>query len=259
MKKLVILKWTKQGPNSTHHLLFFLFRKGQGPLPIFIRQEKTKREITPVYNLHSTLLLLLLLHLFTDHRKAKEPEKNQQQLWKRKQQKRLLLNRNHLGPSKLDAFDFISTKLSYLQHLQTFILKSPSVPFLPNMPPQVNNNAIEAPSVISRDLPTALPPELMNRSWHTELQAERLNQVLICAQACCVKGQSKHRCVVVSGWVWHSLQIGSCGQCLLARLSAIKIFLGISVHAKDLHFGSADALHNGVILSLQKVPSNWIW
>lgn len=72
------------------------------------------------------------------------------------------------------------------------------------------------------------------------------------------KMQSLHKCVGVSGSVVHSLHNGSCGQFLFSKLFAVRIFLWRSVHAKNLHFGSALAFQIGIIPILLKVPSNWM-
>lgn len=128
------------------------------------------------------------------------------------------------------------------------MLESSSIPFFPNIP-QKNILRFHQSTVFgfcplffyifasSYVAPVA---------W-TVLSSVKPNHTLTISQTSLVKGQSLHRCVGVSWSLPHSLHVGSTIHPHFIKLFAVKTFLCIRVHAKNLHFGSVLAFQIGII------------
>ena len=127
------------------------------------------------------------------------------------------------------------------------MVESSSVAFFPNVPPKVDNNAIEERFVVFVESNSALffhqPFNVFDAVLGGKISTP--SQLMSLSQLALMKMQSLHRCVGVSGSLLHSLHNVSCGQPLFAKLSAVKIFFWRSSQAKKRHLGSVLAFQIG--------------
>ena len=128
--------------------------------------------------------------------------------------------------------------------------------FFPNIPPEVDHDAIKLPPLCFSNFIRHLRQNFYNDFEEPIVFINNNpNHYFMSSQTSFVNGQSLHRCVGVSCSMPHNLQIGSCCQLRLLRLLAVRIFLWSSVHARIRHLGGlAFAFQICIILILMKVP-----
>ena len=107
--------------------------------------------------------------------------------------------------------------------LKRNILEGPPVPLLPNPTGRIYDQSAGLPSSLLGDSCNRLIPQLIEvfsiGPWRSPVCPF---QVKIFSLTLFDNEHSSAMCCTVSGWILQSLQIGSCGQPRIAKLSAVR-------------------------------------